>query len=126
MVKVVFSVAVAAGAVCLPLCAESDVVSGRGFSHDIPGGGPKPWTHLNFQDDADDFHFAIVPDRSGTANAANVAAPTSNHSHAATSAAASTTTIMPPHVGAKHVATTSASTPRTWGLKEQQSSSATI
>ena len=45
--------------------AESDVVSGRGFSHDIPGGGPKPWTHLNFQDDADDFHFAIVPDRSG-------------------------------------------------------------
>ena len=65
MVKVVVSVAVAAGALCLPLCAKSDVVSGRGFSHDIPGGGPKPWTHLNFQDDADDFHFAIVPDRSG-------------------------------------------------------------
>lgn len=43
-------------------CAAS---SGRNFSHDIPGDGPKPWTHLNFQDDADDFHFAIVPDRSG-------------------------------------------------------------
>ena len=37
----------------------------RGFSHDLPGDGPKPWTHLNFQDDPDDFHFAIVPDRTG-------------------------------------------------------------
>ena len=26
---------------------------------------PKPWTHLNFQDDPEDFRFAIVPDRSG-------------------------------------------------------------
>ena len=37
----------------------------RGFSHDLPGDGPKPWTHLDFQDDPDDFHFAIVPDRTG-------------------------------------------------------------
>ena len=37
----------------------------RGFSHDLSGDGPKPWTHLNFQDDPDDFHFAIVPDRTG-------------------------------------------------------------
>lgn len=26
---------------------------------------PKPYTHLNFQNDADDFRFAIVPDRGG-------------------------------------------------------------
>ena len=35
------------------------------FSHDLAGDGPKPWSHLNFQDDPDDFHFAIVPDRTG-------------------------------------------------------------
>ena len=56
----------AAVAACLAaslslLAASQD----RGFSHDIPGDGPKPWTHLDFQDDADDFHFAIVPDRAG-------------------------------------------------------------
>ena len=49
-------------AACLSLLAASQ---DRGFSHDIPGDGPKPWTHLDFQDDADDFHFAIVPDRTG-------------------------------------------------------------
>ena len=38
---------------------------GRGFSPDLPDDGPKPWTHLDFQDDEDDFHFAIVPDRTG-------------------------------------------------------------
>ena len=27
--------------------------------------GPMPWTHPNFQDDAEDFRFAIVPDRGG-------------------------------------------------------------
>ena len=43
----------------------SAAATDRGFSHDLPGGGPKPWTHLNFQDDPDDFHFAIVPDRTG-------------------------------------------------------------
>jgi predicted phosphodiesterase len=26
---------------------------------------PHPWTHLNFQNDPDDFQFAIVPDRTG-------------------------------------------------------------
>ena len=26
---------------------------------------PKPWTHLNYQNDPDEFQFAIVPDRSG-------------------------------------------------------------
>lgn len=27
--------------------------------------GPHPWTHLNYQNDPDDFQFAIVPDRTG-------------------------------------------------------------
>ena len=26
---------------------------------------PKPWTHLNYQNDPDEFQFAIVPDRTG-------------------------------------------------------------
>ena len=39
------------------------------FSGVIPeavfGADQKPWTHLNFQNDPDDFQFAIVPDRTG-------------------------------------------------------------
>ena len=30
-----------------------------------PPDGPRPWTHLNYQNDPDDFQFAIVPDRTG-------------------------------------------------------------
>ena len=30
-----------------------------------PLDGPRPWTHLNYQNDPDDFQFAIVPDRTG-------------------------------------------------------------
>ena len=56
----------AAAAACLAAGLSLFAASqDRGFTHDIPGDGPKPWTHLDFQDDADDFHFAIVPDRSG-------------------------------------------------------------
>ena len=29
------------------------------------GAVQRPWTHLNFQNDPDDFQFAIVPDRCG-------------------------------------------------------------
>lgn len=33
----------------------------------VAGGaeGPNPWSHLRFQDDPDDFRFAVVPDRGG-------------------------------------------------------------
>ena len=31
----------------------------------VAAGEKHPWTHLNFQNDPDDFRFAIVPDRSG-------------------------------------------------------------
>lgn len=51
-------------AAILPLAFPA-VGSDRGFSHDLTGDGPKPWTHLDFQDDPDEFHFAIVPDRTG-------------------------------------------------------------
>jgi len=35
------------------------------FSAPFYGADSKPWTHLNFQNDPDDFQFAIVPDRTG-------------------------------------------------------------
>ena len=35
------------------------------FSAVAQGAEPRPWTHLNFQNDPDDFQFAIVPDRTG-------------------------------------------------------------
>lgn len=35
------------------------------FAVALPAADRKPWTHLNFQDDPEDFRFAIVPDRTG-------------------------------------------------------------
>ena len=35
------------------------------FPDSVLGAVQKPWTHLNFQNDPDDFQFAIVPDRCG-------------------------------------------------------------
>ena len=64
MNKYVPALSVAMFAVSFPFVAVATPLD-RGFSHDLPGDGPKPWTHLNFQDDPDDFHFAIVPDRTG-------------------------------------------------------------
>lgn len=50
-------VAAALCAVSSSFCAGAQ---DRGFSHDLSGDGPKPWTHLDFQDDADDFHITWV------------------------------------------------------------------
>ena len=36
-----------------------------GFAGTFASAGGQPWTHLNFQDDPEDFRFAIVPDRAG-------------------------------------------------------------
>ncbi len=35
------------------------------FTSIVHGADPKPWTHLNFQNDPELFQFAIVPDRTG-------------------------------------------------------------
>ncbi len=35
------------------------------FVNELPGGEPLPWTHLRFQDEAEDFQFLIVADRTG-------------------------------------------------------------
>ena len=35
----------------------------RMFTCLVYGADPKPWTHLNFQNDPELFQFAIVPDR---------------------------------------------------------------
>ncbi len=37
----------------------------RMFTCLVYGADPKPWTHLNFQNDPELFQFAIVPDRTG-------------------------------------------------------------
>jgi len=37
----------------------------KGGSDNAAKGGRHPWSHLDFQDDPEDFRFAIVPDRTG-------------------------------------------------------------
>ena len=44
--------------------ASLTIVSGL-YSGCVRNTGATPWTHLNFQNDSDDFQFAIVPDRTG-------------------------------------------------------------